>query len=340
MLACGAETPPAESPSPGTGSPDVAALEPGGGRDGYLEASDGARLYYEVVGSGPQWVLVPHHFFLRDALAAEPGLMSGRTTVFYDLRNRGRSEAVDDLFKLSILQDVVDLESVRRHFGAERVSLIGFSYLGKMVAMYAMEHPDRVERLIQLGPTSRDATKIYPSHLSATDRLEAMGVESVRALQLLRVEGAHLSDPRGFCQREWEVTRRALVGDPDNAARIPDPCAFEREWPVNLSRHFESLLVANQSVSPAVEELARIAAPVLTIHGTRDRHAAYGGGRDWAYELPRARLLTVEGAAHCAWVDDPKAVFTAMARFLDGEWPDGAEDVERPDPRVDPDDEV
>jgi pimeloyl-ACP methyl ester carboxylesterase len=66
---------------------------------------------------------------------------------------------------------------------------------------------------------------------------------------------------------------------------------------------------------------------VLTVHGTKDRNAAYGGGREWALRLPNARLLSVPEAAHCAWADDPELVFGAIATFLDGNWPEGAEQV-------------
>ena len=40
--------------------------------------------------------------------------------------------------------------------------------------------------------------------------------------------------------------------------------------------------------------MARVRAPVLTIHGTWDRNAPYAGGREWALTLPDARLITVE----------------------------------------------
>ena len=73
------------------------------------------------------------------------------------------------------------------------------------------------------------------------------------------------------------------------------------------------------------EQLKRITMPVLTIHGTLDRNAPYDGGRQWAAELPDARILTVEGAAHAAWLDDPVTVFGAIRHFLRGEWPLGSE---------------
>ena len=68
------------------------------------------------------------------------------------MRNRGKSEHIDDGSKLTIQNDVRDLETVRQHFGVTRFTPVGYSYLGLMVVMYAMEHPDHVERIVQLGP--------------------------------------------------------------------------------------------------------------------------------------------------------------------------------------------
>lgn len=53
----------------------------------------GCRLYYEIVGDGPQTVLVPNGLYYRDDFGR---LAQGRTLVFYDLRNRGFSDPVDN----------------------------------------------------------------------------------------------------------------------------------------------------------------------------------------------------------------------------------------------------
>jgi len=63
---------------------------------------------------------------------------------------------------------------------------------------------------------------------------------------------------------------------------------------------------------------------MLTIHGDKDRNAPYAGGVEWAKKLPDARLVTVKGAAHASWLDDPVTVFASIRRFLRGEWPLGA----------------
>jgi pimeloyl-ACP methyl ester carboxylesterase len=66
---------------------------------------------------------------------------------------------------------------------------------------------------------------------------------------------------------------------------------------------------------------------VLTIHGTKDRNAPYGSGREWAALLSNARLLTIRGAAHQSFVEFPEIVFPAIRAFLSGAWPDAAEKI-------------
>ena len=65
------------------------------------------------------------------------------SVVLYDMRNRGLSRRVGDAAQITIMGDVADVEALRRHFGADKVSPVGYSYLGLMVAIYATEHPGK-----------------------------------------------------------------------------------------------------------------------------------------------------------------------------------------------------
>src|SRR5208282_3801274 len=109
--------------------------------EGYLTTEDGVRLFFQKVGNGPQTVLIPNGMHL---LGDFKRFAAGRTLIFYDLRNRGRSDQVTDDCKLKrgIHHDVDDLETVRRHFGASQPALIGHSYVGLTVVLYAMKYPD------------------------------------------------------------------------------------------------------------------------------------------------------------------------------------------------------
>ena len=76
------------------------------------------------------------------------------TLIFYDPRNCHCSDHVSDRTKLKrgIHHDVDDLDAVRRHFEITQVDVIGHSYLGMMVILYAVKYSAHVNRVVQIGP--------------------------------------------------------------------------------------------------------------------------------------------------------------------------------------------
>ena len=58
-----------------------------------------------------------------------------------------------------------DVDDVRRALGAERVSLLGFSYGTRLALAFARRHPDRLDRLVLQGPEDPDLR--YRSSLTA-----------------------------------------------------------------------------------------------------------------------------------------------------------------------------
>lgn len=289
---------------------------------GRLQTAPGVTLYYEKLGDGPDFVIVPGRLFVADSFRSLTS--PERTVILYDMRNRGASERVDDGALLNIVEDVRDLEAVRAHFGAERFTAIGFSYLGLMVALYAADHPDRVERLVQLGPVPRDFNTRYPpEHAAGEDTLPQEALAARDAARALRERGASSLE---LCRAERAYSQYVLVGDPANNGRLQDPCVYENEWPENLRRHFSHHFADIQTREFPAERFTGLTLPVLTIHGTLDRNAPYGAGLEWARTFPNARLITVEGAAHAVWADDP-GIVQDIDTFIYGEWPARAERV-------------
>jgi proline iminopeptidase len=290
--------------------------------EAYVTTSDGVRLYVRTLGGGPTTLVVPNGLYFIDDFAY---LTEDRTVVVYDVRNRGRSDEVTDRSKLArgILQDVDDLDEVRRHAGAERIDLLGHSYIGLMVAVYAMEYAAHVNRVVQIGPAPPNARVQYPSELAFNDGTLGDVFARIGALQK---EGP--TDPEQRCRQFWAILAALYVTDPRDANRVAPwgRCDLANER--NFMRYFQGeLLPSMQRLDLTADDFAKATAPVLTIHGTKDRSAAYGGGRDWAARLPNARLLTIDNAGHAPWIEAPDAVFSGVTTFFDGAWPDGAETV-------------
>jgi proline iminopeptidase len=288
--------------------------------EGYLTTGDGVRLFFRQIGRGAKPVVIPNGFHLADDFER---LLDGHTLIVYDLRNRGWSDQVSDPSKLTrgIHNDVDDLETVRRHFGISQVDLIGHSYLGLTVILYAMKYAECVNRVVQIGPMQPHAGTHYPAHLMCAD---ATLTEVFSKLGELREERGS-TDPVEFCKKFWAILRALYVSNPADAGRINwGRCELANER--NFMKYW------TKSVFPSIEELkfedvSNAHAPVLTIHGMKDRSAPYGGGREWAMMLPNARLVSVENAGHAPWVEAPELVFGAIEQFLDGTWPEVAEKV-------------
>lgn len=186
-----------------------------------------------------------------------------------------------------------------------------------------MKYPDRVGRVVQIGPSQPFTGKQYPPDLTGADTTMTETYAKMAELQKQGPAG----DPEEFGKKMWSLMRTLYVVNPADAVKITWSAAnFPNESLMNLMKHFnEHIMPSMQATNLTAQDFAKATMPVLTVHGRRDRHAPYGGGRDWALALPNARLLTVENAAHIPWIEAPQLVSGSVRSFLDGAWPDAAE---------------
>lgn len=293
--------------------------------EGYVVGADSVRLFYRAYGRGGDTVVVVHGFQgnAQGYLAADLlPLARGRTLLFYDQRGGGRSQAVTDAARLGIESHVADLEALRRHFGLRRMSLLGHSGGAAIAVRYAIEHPDGVRRMILVAPPP-PVRAPYAAEASRTfaARLDSVTWRRLAALQAMLPTAA---DPEAVCREiASTVLPRAYFADPRAYRRMRgDFCA----QPPDRLRTQPARLAAFQRTLP--EEwrpaLAGVAAPVLLIHGAHDA-IPLAASRAWAAALPDARLLVLPHADHLPWIEQPTRFFAAADRFLQGEWPPGAE---------------
>lgn len=265
-------------------------------------------------------LLVPGGLFLEEALAP---LAERRQVIFYDMRGRGRSEPVTDPGSLGLEREVEDLERTRRWSGAERVSLLGFSYLGAVVALYAAAHPARVERLIQISPLA--PRRRAPYALSPPE----LAPEGAAELRRLESAGTPRSDPSRYCEAWWRHHLPAYAaGEP--TAEILDmlrtSCRYTNEQPDRFLATLAAVFAEHRDWDFR-EEARRVQARTLVIHGREDRVAPLEGAREWVRLLPEARLLEIGATGHLVALERTAAVLAALEVFLSGDWPGEAAPV-------------
>lgn len=233
--------------------------------------------------------------------------------------------------QISFMEDVEDIERMRRHFGYERINLVGWSYLGCVVMLYALKYPAHVENIIQIGPIPYNYRNSFDDSLSYNS--SQVDSAKVKEIQQLFEEGFPEKEPRRFAELNWKYKNRInLVADTVYLKRLGKQWGghlqYQNEWYTNMSRQLKFHFRSFQEMNYTADSIKKIKARVLTIAGTKDRNVPFGSGKQWASLVPASEFLRVKDAAHIPWIENPELVFKAIDMFLEGSWPASAVKVE------------
>ena len=283
---------------------------------GFITSADGARLFYAIYGQAKDTVIIPLGALLAQHLSV---LREDVTLVFYDPRGRGKSDWIADPKRVTMADEVRDLDAVRAGLGISRAALVGFSYQGLVTAIYAADNPTRVTRLAQLGPMAPDeqtTSRYAPPEGRA--RADAAAAKFARA----RAAASDTADHVAECRRWYAAYAPLYVGDPGAADSVTTEfCANENELPGKFLWRVSQTMRSLPRRWDYSKKAATIRAPTLVIQGDRDFAVSPDGARRWAELIPNARLIMLAGAGHLTYIERSDRVIPALARFLRGEWP-------------------
>ncbi len=246
----------------------------------------GVRFHVQRLGDhGPPTVML--HGMLIGNLAtwyftAAPAVARrGRRVLLFDLRGHGRTERVAEGYDVASMAG--DLDALATPFaGDAKLSLVGHSW-GALVALrFALDHPQRVARLVLV-----DAPLPPGSYEEA----------------------------RSFLQQTPEAMADALPGPLRDAAvggrRAMRRLIAQLRFLAEEARVLD-VIAAEPDVSDA--ELATLACPTLCIYG--ERSACLPVGHRLARVIPDARLLVLP-AGHYLTVETPEALTAGVVDFLE-----------------------
>lgn len=289
-------------------------------QEGFITAPDGVKLRYKIVGSGDRTVIVPLIFW--NVARFEKDAPEDLRFLFYDPRGRQGSDRSTEA-SANGAQFFSDLETVRKFSGADRISLIGTSIYGALVARYAMLHPDRVDRIVMVGPAAPTLAE-FLSGGRTEERARRLDSEAVTRL----TQKAASMPGEEYCREWWNLHAALYVGASTNAHLVERNCQFENEWPSVLFPRFRSFIVSLGNYD-WTEEARKIQAPTLIIQGTNDLIVSKSSSRAWARAIPSSRFLQLQRAGHLPWYDVPDDIFPAVMTFLRGSWPPRARFLSR-----------
>jgi pimeloyl-ACP methyl ester carboxylesterase len=281
-----------------------------------VTSHDGTKLHVEELGSGPCLVFAHGFSLTQDAWHYQRRDLPDRfRCVFFDQRGHGRSgQPRRDDYSLEALAR--DLRAVLDWTGEERVVVVAHSMGGmatlKFAELFPEELGDRVAGLALVGSTYLDTVRGMTAAVTArgayraqraliTGAFRFMGQDPVRANQLRR-RGSDLG---------YLGTRLFGFGSepsPSQVAFIDRTLAGTdvEVW----AKVFPSLIDFDLS-----EVLETLRLPALIAVGDKDRITPPTAARHMAEKIPGARLLVLEDAGHCAFLEEHEVFDAELAAF-------------------------
>ena len=189
--------------------------------------------------------------------------------------------------------------------------MIGESWGAGLATLYAAAHPERVERLLLVGPMP-PTRAILQRRLDESDA--AMDLR--RRLADVRQAMTTSPDPIATCREFFALYTRQFFVTPDGQARRRGSSC---DGPPEGVRNY---FVVNDATFASLGEwdfrphLARLQMPAMVIEGERSIPSTVESARVFAQALPHAELVLVPNAGHYPQVEQPGPFFAAVSRFL------------------------
>jgi pimeloyl-ACP methyl ester carboxylesterase/DNA-binding CsgD family transcriptional regulator len=270
----------------------------------FCTSFDGVGLAYAIDGAGPPLVKASNWMTHLEYERQSPvwrhwvsELSRGHTLVRYDERGCGLS---DRQFPGTPTLDVYvgDLAAVVDAAGLERFALLGLSGGGATAIAYAVEHPERVSRLVLYGTWARGR------YVREEDEIERARLLT----QLIRVG--------------WGGTVPAFR-HVFSSIYIPSAGEEQKRWYDKLQQAASSGATAarlweSRNRTDISEAARHVTQPALVLHARDDRAVPYEEGRRLAALLPDACFVTLESDNHILQEAEPawEAFLSHVRAFL------------------------
>jgi 3-oxoadipate enol-lactonase len=250
----------------------------------------GGTLYYELQGSGPDVVLIHGGLVDRRLWDQQFAPLAAQFRVTrYDLAGYGRSTA-DGKTSRDLVADLVTLLDALK---VRRVSLVGLSLGGMIATEFALQHPDRLARLVLVGSGLRGYT---PRNAADQERV--------------------MSEVRQCGTKACGM--EVLLGTPLFSTGMREPCyaqgarrMLDENWAA-----LGTLGTIQWPDRPVVDNLGAIRADTLVIVGGADDPSILEFADVLASRIPRAQKVVFPRVSHHLNMEIPTEFNATVERFV------------------------
>ena len=251
----------------------------------FCTTADGVPLAYSVIGTGPLLVRVVGFFTHLEVEWEWPDLrhlwerLAERYTV---VRYDGRGIGLSDRYTGDFTEDTrqLDLDAVLTAVGAENAMLLGISEGGWTAAAYAINHPERITRVILYGAYCRGA-QVRPGYDPDEDQAvmtlirKGWGRDTPAFRQLITSQFFRPDADPTLIAHFNEMQRASA--DPETAARYMESCNARGD---------------------GRDLFRQLRVPTLVVQCREDMAVPAEEGRLLASLIPAARLVILPAGGH------------------------------------------
>ena len=254
---------------------------------------NGARIHYERTGEGMPVIFL--HAGVADSRMWEPQVTAFARhfdVIRPDMRGFGQSELPPGRWS-----PVHDLLGLVDHLHLKPAHLVGCSIGGGMAIDFAIEHGERVSKLVLVGPGigGVEFGPKYPELFAEAEAAEKTGDHRamIEADARLWLDGPKRSP--------------GYVKDPIRNLFFDMDSNFDSDWDSAPTEKIEP---------PAAERLNEITAPTLVVVGDEDAPPVFDAVELLMGKVPHARKVVIHDAAHLPNLEHPEEFNRAVLSFL------------------------
>lgn len=263
---------------------------------GFVKIGD-ASLYYEIAGEGQPTVLI--HAGVADSRQWNhefDWFAQDFRVLRYDLRGYGKSSPVNGEFS-----HMGDLIAVLDQSGFDQpLVLMGCSMGGALAMDFTLAQPSRVKALVMVGSGPSGLSLDVPDHPKEAEAAEAHKAGNLDLVAEL--EAQIWFDGMGRTPRQVDQNMRKLALEMNRLALS------------HAAKQLGKRLADTDT--PAAERLGELKIPVLVIVGEHDIPYLKAAADHMLRNVPSARKVILEDAAHLPNMDHPEPFQRAVRSFL------------------------
>ncbi len=252
-------------------------------------------LHSNIIGSGDDHFIILHGFLgMGDNWKTHAKNLSEKEYCVHlvDQRNHGRS-FWSDKFDYDVM--VNDLLQYLNHHGINQCVVLGHSMGGKTAMAFALNYPDRVQKLI----IADIAPKYYaPHHQKILAGLSTLNLEEVSSR---KAAAEHLKN---------------FIPEAGTLQFLLKNLYWVSEGKLGLRINVAVLKNAAEAIGAAIQSQKQYLQPTLFLYGENSNYINPITDTEILKYFPKAEIIEIKGAGHWLHAEKPLLFFKTLTQWL------------------------